>query len=181
MKKIVVFSSGRGSNLNNIIQYFEDKPLEVSLIVTNNPFSGSIDIAKSNSIPFYLIFDWEDLERQIQEINPDLIVLTGFLLKIPKSFLDKIGCRIINIHPSLLPKYGGKGMYGSKVHKEVLLNRENSTGITIHFVNENYDEGDIIFQSSFDIDYPITLEGLEEKIHRLEYEHLPKVIENLLT
>ena len=118
---------------------------------------------------------------ELKKINPELIILAGFLKKIPPSYLSFFKNKIINIHPSLLPKYGGKGMYGSNIHKKVIQNKESESGITIHYVSKEYDAGKIIFQKKIKIDKNDTPKKLEEKIHKLEYEYFPKIVESLLT
>lgn len=181
MKKIIVFASGQGSNLKNIINYFKGKSIKVCLIVSNKPESGAIKISKENNIPYFLLNkNWIDLQKECLLHNPDLIILSGFLLKLPQEFIKNIKCKIVNIHPSLLPKYGGKGMYGSNVHRLVLENKEKQSGITIHYVNESYDEGEVIFQKEINLNDNTTLEELQSKIHNLEYEYFPKVIESLI-
>jgi len=186
MKKIVIFASGSGTNAENIIKYFNAMSLgTVVSIFTNNPKAKVIERAKNFQIPTE-IFSKEDLSeskvlQKLNEIEPDLIVLAGFLLKLPEDFIKQYPNKIINIHPALLPKYGGKGMYGMNVHKAVVENREKETGITIHYVNENYDEGNIIFQKKVAVLITDTPEVVAEKIHELEQENFPKIIEKLLT
>jgi phosphoribosylglycinamide formyltransferase-1 len=186
MKKIVIFASGSGTNAENIIKYFKNKAIAtVVAVFTNNPNAKVIERAQNFQIPTE-IFSKEELTQSkvLQKLNsfaPDLIVLAGFLLKLPKSIIESYPNTIINIHPALLPKYGGKGMYGMNVHKAVVENKENETGITIHFVNENYDEGNIIFQKSFELKGEETPDDVAEKIHELEQENFPTVIEKLLT
>ena len=183
--KIAVFASGRGSNTQNIIDVFKDTDIDVALIVTNNPDAGVIDIAKSNDI-LYVIINKKDLyysnefiESLVKE-NFDLIVLAGFLWLIPEALIDFYKNKIINIHPALLPKYGGKGMYGMKVHEAVKNAGEKYTGITIHYVNELYDDGDIIFQQKIEIDEADSPDDIADKVHKLEYRFFPEVIENIL-
>lgn len=186
MKKIVIFASGSGTNAENIIKYFNVTNLvTVVSVFTNNPKAKVIERAEKLQIPTE-IFSKEDLSeskvlQKINEIRPDLIVLAGFLLKLPESIIESYPNKIINIHPALLPKYGGKGMYGMNVHKAVVENREKETGITIHYVNENYDEGNIIFQKSVPLTGTETPELVAEKIHDLEQNNFPKVIEKLIT
>ena len=150
---ILIFASGNGSNAENIITYFRNKAIDINwMIITNNANAGVIQRAIKMSIPF-LVFKKEDfLQKMFLEkislINPKLIILAGFLLKIPQNLIEKFNNQIINIHPSLLPKYGGKGMYGMNVHNEVIKNKEDQSGISIHYVNKQYDEGEIIFQKS---------------------------------
>ena len=183
--KIAVFASGRGSNTQNIIDVFKDKDIEVALIVSNNPDAGVLEIAKSNNIP-YLIIDRNDLYnssdfvKYLIEKDFDLIVLAGFLWLIPKELVIYFKNKIINIHPALLPKYGGKGMYGMKVHQAVKNAGERNSGITIHYVNENFDEGNIIFQAKTEINVSDKPEDIANKIHLLEYRYFPEVIEKIL-
>lgn len=186
MKKIVIFASGSGSNAERIYEYFTDnQEVEVSLILSNNPQAGVLDRAKRLKIP-YIVFDrisfykTDFIKNLIKEINPDAIILAGFLWKFPENIIIDFPNKIINIHPSLLPKYGGKGMYGMNVHRAVIENAENQSGITIHFVNEHYDEGKIIAQYRTEILPEDTAETLAQKIHLLEYEHFPKTIEAFL-
>ncbi len=186
MKKIVLFASGNGSNVENIIQYFKSDPLiAVAGVFSNNPSAKVIEKAKTHNIPT-VTFNKQELtngfvENRIDAIKPALIVLAGFLLKFPEQIIEKYPNKIINIHPALLPKYGGKGMYGMNVHHAVLENKEQETGITIHYVDENYDEGGIIFQKSVNIEESKTAEEIAKKIHLLEQEYFPQIIEKILT
>ena len=185
MKKILLFASGTGSNVENIILYFKNNhDIIVVGIYTNNPNAKVLDIAKNHNIPT-LIFDREQLTAgfvldKIAELKPDLIVLAGFLWKIPEEIVFAYPNKIINIHPALLPKYGGKGMYGIKVHQMVLENKEKETGITIHYVNEHYDEGEFIFQQKVAIEDCKTPEDVANKIHELEHKHFTIIIEKIL-
>ncbi|GIM57548.1 phosphoribosylglycinamide formyltransferase [Capnocytophaga canimorsus] len=186
MKKIIILASGSGTNAERIISYFDQKQTaEVSLILTNNPQAGVLQRAKRLQIPS-LVFDQMAFYQTdivlniIQNLQPDLIVLAGFLWKFPENILNHYQGGIVNIHPALLPKFGGKGMYGMHVHQKVIEQKETQSGITIHHVNENYDEGAIIFQAKTQVSEQDTPETLAEKIHQLEYEHFPKVIEELL-
>ena len=185
MKKIVVFASGSGTNAENIMQFFEKTETgSVVAVFTNNPTAGVIEKAKKYSVPLE-IFSKEDLnEGEVLQIlnnfKPDWIVLAGFLLKFPKNIINAYPNKIINIHPALLPKYGGKGMYGMHIHRSVVENKEKETGITIHFVNENYDEGNIIFQQSVVLTGDETAEEVALKIHQVEQEYFPTVIEGIL-
>jgi phosphoribosylglycinamide formyltransferase-1 len=186
MKKIVIFASGSGTNAENIIKYFENKAIAtVVAVFTNNPNAKVIERAKKFQIPTEIFSKDELFESKVLQnlsvIQPDLIVLAGFLLKLPKSMIESYPNTIINIHPALLPKYGGKGMYGMNVHKAVVENQEKETGITIHFVNENYDEGNVIFQKTVPLIATDSPEIVAEKIHQLEQENFPEVIEKLLT
>ncbi|NMM49774.1 phosphoribosylglycinamide formyltransferase [Marinigracilibium pacificum] len=186
-KKIAIFASGSGSNAKAIIDYFKDsKDVEVSLILTNKSDAGVIDHAIENNIS-HLVFNRESLYESnelnllLQSEGVDLIVLAGFLWLIPKSLIEAFPNKIINIHPSLLPKYGGKGMYGKKVHQAVIEAGEKESGLTIHFVNDQYDDGDIIFQTKVKVESKDTAETLAEKILQQEHKHYKKVIEKLLT
>ena len=182
---ILIFASGNGSNAENIITYFQNKAIDINwMIITNNSNAGVIQRSIKMGIPF-LVFDKNDFYenvflKKISLINPKLIILAGFLLKIPENLIKKFNNKIINIHPSLLPKYGGKGMYGMNVHNEVIKNREAESGISIHYVNNQYDEGKIIFQKSTKIIYPSSAENLSKKIHELEMKYFPKIIEKLI-
>tara|TARA_B100001057_G_scaffold491319_1_gene581303 strand:- start:890 stop:1468 length:579 start_codon:yes stop_codon:yes gene_type:complete len=185
VKKIIFFASGSGTNVENIIKYFQDNTaVEIALILTNNPNAGVIKRVKKLKKPLILFSKRELLDqsllRKIISINPDLIILAGFLLKIPKEFVKVFPKRIINIHPSLLPKFGGKGMYGNNVHQFVKDAGEQITGITIHIVNECFDLGEIIFQASVPIAPDDTVQQIADKVHQLEYAHYPKLVNKLL-
>ena len=182
---IAVFASGAGTNARNIIEYFRDRPVIVKLIITNNQFAGVIKIADEFKIPILItssdfISEKDLVLRELNNKHIDLIVLAGFLKKIPSVIVESFRDRIINIHPALLPKYGGKGMYGMKVHQSVLHQNEKYTGITIHYVNENYDEGNIILQKEVLIEPQDDAESIASKVHKLEYIYYPQVIESLL-
>ena len=186
MKKIVVFASGSGSNAERIATYFSEKgSAQVSLILCNNLQAGVLERAKRLDIPS-LVFNRQAFYKTnvvldvLKTQQPELIVLAGFLWKVPENLITAYPNRILNIHPSLLPKYGGKGMYGDRVHQAVVANGETESGITIHYVNEHYDEGNIIFQAKTTVLPTDTPDTLAEKIHLLEYEHFPKIIEKLL-
>lgn len=185
MYKIAIFASGSGSNAENIANYFKDKPVaEVGLILTNKADAYVLERAKKIAVES-VVFSSEQLKsgelvNLLKDKGIDFIVLAGFLLKIPENLIAAFPNKIINIHPALLPKYGGKGMYGEAVHKAVVANKEKETGITIHYVNEHYDEGAIIFQVKFAVSETDTYEEVAHKIHQLEYEHFPKVIEEIL-
>lgn len=186
MKSLVLFASGKGSNAQAIIDYFnQTKQAKVNLVVCNNAEAKVLDIAREHNIPF-LIVDKNTMGEalmitQIGEHRPDLIVLAGFLWKMPPSLLQAFPNKTINIHPALLPKYGGKGMYGLKVHQAVIHNKETETGITIHFVNENYDEGAQIVQARCTIAVQDTAEMIAQKVAKLEHAYYPKTIEYLLS
>jgi phosphoribosylglycinamide formyltransferase-1 len=185
MKKIIVFASGSGTNAENIIKYFaKTKIANVVSIFTNNASAKVIERAKNHQIPVEIFSKNELLERnvlqKIQEIDPDLIVLAGFLLKFPENIIEKYPNKIINIHPALLPNYGGKGMYGMHIHRAIVNNKEKETGISIHYVNENYDEGGIIFQKNVALTEEDTPETVAEKIHGLEQKYFPEIIQAVL-
>jgi phosphoribosylglycinamide formyltransferase-1 len=181
-KRIVIFASGSGSNTENIVHYFENKPIEIVAIYCNNPKAGVIERAKRLEIPCILFnkneFSDAFFLEKIQIYSPDLIVLAGFLWLIPGYLIEKYP--IINIHPALLPKFGGKGMYGMHVHEAVIKAKENKSGITIHYVNEHYDDGNIIAQFECNLSKDETPKSLAEKIHQLEYTHFPATIEKLI-
>ncbi|WP_437396195.1 phosphoribosylglycinamide formyltransferase [Flagellimonas lutimaris] len=187
MKRIVIFASGSGSNAENIISFFREKPdVAVAAVLTNKSSAKVLERCDRLGIPaFYFnkpAFKNSDaVVNFLKGLNTDLIVLAGFLWKIPSHLIDAFPNKIINIHPALLPKYGGKGMYGDKVHQAVKDNKETETGITIHYVNENYDEGAIIFQAKTDVIPSDDANSIAQKVHQLEYEHFPQVIEKLLS
>jgi len=187
MKQIAIFASGNGSNAEAIIAHFKSHPqVKVALVVTNNPEAGVIKIAHSNKIISAIINktalnDPEILGRLLTALNIDLIVLAGFLQLVPAYLLQRYPKSIINIHPALLPKHGGQGMYGIKVHQAVLAARDVETGITIHYVNEHYDEGEVILQKHIAVDATDTPETLAGKVLQLEHEWFPKTIEKLLS
>tara|TARA_B100000427_G_scaffold137990_1_gene114766 strand:+ start:38 stop:601 length:564 start_codon:yes stop_codon:yes gene_type:complete len=183
-KRIILLISGKGTNAINIINYFKNSDLiEVSLVLSNNKNSPIFKTIKKYNVSAES-FNIEDFNYQvfekIKKINPDLIVLAGFLKKISSKFIDFFSKKIINIHPSLLPKYGGKGMYGAHIHKKVIDSNDKETGITIHFVSNEYDSGEIIFQKKMMIDKNDDASLIEKKVHNLEYEYYPKIIESLL-
>mgnify|MGYP005830241409 FL=1 len=183
--QIIIFASGSGSNAENLITYFSEKAFNINwTIYTNNKKAGVINRANKLKVECK-IFDKNDLYNgdvltSINIINPKLIILAGFLLKFPEDIVNLYYKKIINIHPALLPKYGGKGMYGMNVHNAIIRNKETVSGITIHYINSNYDEGPIIFQKEVKIgslDAPI---DLANKIHALEMKFFPKVIEEII-
>ena len=185
-KKLAIFGSGSGSNAENICNYFANSSdIEVILICTNKRDAFIVNRANKLNIPVYIFTKYElnnftDLHKKLQSIDVDLVILAGFLLKLPTIMVDSYPNRIINIHPSLLPKYGGKGMYGSNIHKAVIENKETESGISIHFVNQNYDEGEIILQEKCVISTNETVETLIQKIHKLEHTYFPGAIEKTL-
>lgn len=187
--KIAILASGKGSNAEKIIQHFHsaDGQVEVDSIFSNRKHAGVFKIAEKYSISafYYSTVDFkEGVKRFIKELkerNVSFIILSGFLLKVPEELCSSFKNRILNIHPSLLPKYGGKGMYGHYVHDAVKQAKEKETGITIHLVNENFDDGKIIFQKSCDISQSDTAEDIALKVQRLEHKHFPKVIEQYIS
>ncbi|MBA3647072.1 MAG: phosphoribosylglycinamide formyltransferase [Chitinophagales bacterium] len=187
MKRIAILASGAGSNANTIIDYFRyHQDIKVQCIICNNSKAGVIDIAVKNKIPYYVIlrtdlYETDTVINLLTELKIDLIVLAGFLWLIPDKIIKRFKAEIINIHPALLPKYGGKGLYGSRVHEAVINAGEKQTGITIHFVNEQYDEGEIIFQEHFPITESDNIHSVQMKIHELEHIWYPKIIEQLLS
>ena len=186
MHKIAIFASGTGSNAAKIIEYFkEHDQIEVALIVSNKKSAPVLQIATANNIPSVVIDKDEfyttlNLLDTFEGIGITFIVLAGFLWLVPEYLLRTYKDRIVNIHPSLLPKFGGKGMYGMNVHRAVKAAGETQTGITIHYVNENYDEGKVIFQAQTLIDQEETPEDIAKKVQRLEHQHFAVVIESLL-
>jgi formyltetrahydrofolate-dependent phosphoribosylglycinamide formyltransferase len=185
-KNLVIFASGAGSNALAIINYFRDSvSAKVVLIVCNKPGAGVIAIAEKENIPVLLIekerfFKGDAYLPDLKNKNADLIVLAGFLWKIPQALVSAYQRRIINIHPALLPKYGGRGMYGAHVHEAVLYSREMESGITIHYVDEHYDNGDIIFQTACPVLKGDSAETLAHRVHQLEHLHYPPTIEAVL-
>lgn len=185
MKNIVIFASGSGSNAEAIINHFKSSNLaRIVAVFTNKADAGIIVRAKNHNIPFEVFtkaeFSGAGFVDLVQSYQPELIVLAGFLLKIPENFVKAFPNKIINIHPALLPKYGGKGMYGTHVHQAVFENRESASGMTIHYVNEHYDQGSIIFQESTDITTCTSAEEIAKKVLTLEHKNYPKVIEKLI-
>ena len=181
--RIAIFASGSGTNAEEIIKHFHKHPnILVSLILTNNPTAGVIDKAKRHQVPA-VTFSREEFKDQtkilhlLKQQQVTHIVLAGFLWMVPVYLIREYPGKIINIHPALLPKHGGKGMYGIKVHQAVKAAAENETGITIHLVNEHYDEGEIVFQARCRIEEDFSPEQIQKCVHRLEYEHYPRVIE----
>lgn len=186
MKRIVIFASGSGTNAENLIKFFHNRDnASVIQVLTNNPHAKVIDRCNKlktsclsfNRTAFYKTTHMLDI---LKNSNPDIIVLAGFLWKFPEAILNAFPNKVINVHPALLPKYGGKGMYGMHVHNAVVANNETETGITIHYVNEHYDEGAIIFQAKCEVNPLDSAEDVAAKIHELEMEHFPKVVEKLL-
>ncbi len=187
MKKIAIFASGSGSNAENIIRYFRDgeRGAEVALVVCNKPDAGVISRSRALGVETAVLSRSQINDRELMlgllgERGVDLIVLAGFLLMIPGFLIETYSDRIVNIHPSLLPKFGGKGMYGRHVHEAVVAARESETGITIHYVSEKCDEGRIIFQAVTAVSETDTAADVEAKVHALEWKHFPEVIAELL-
>ena len=186
-KKIILFASGSGSNVENIANYFKlRKDVTICCVLTNK--SDAKVIERCNRLEINALFfnrqafsKSDFISNMLQSLEPDLIVLAGFLWKIPEAITNAFPKQIINIHPALLPKYGGKGMYGMNVHNAVKEQQETETGITIHYVNAHYDEGAIIKQAKTPIDTNDTAEDIASKVHQLEYEYFPKVIDEILS
>ena len=184
--RIAVFASGKGSNAANIIEYFQNHiSIEVSLLVTNSMKSGLIKLSEDYSIPCLMVtnedlVNTQDLATTLKDEGVDYIVLAGFLRKIPDNIISLFKSKILNIHPSLLPKYGGKGMYGRKVHEAVSSAGEKKTGITIHIVDEVYDNGEIIFQKEIDLSGTESIEEIETMVKGLEHSTYPLVIEQFI-
>lgn len=185
MKRIVIFASGSGTNAENIIRYFkEDGQVEICLVLSNKKDAGVLDRAAKLGVAG-MTFDRLAMNSGVvgsllKALEPDLIVLAGFLWKVPAEITADFPNKIVNIHPALLPAYGGKGMYGMNVHRAVIEDRNKESGITIHYVNENYDEGAVIFQASTPVEGSDTPERLAQKIHQLEYAHFPRIIKQVL-
>ena len=186
MKRIAIFASGSGSNAENIYNFFKNtEEIEVSLILTNNPNAFVLERAKKLDIPT-LVFNREQFTQtdyvvdELKQAKIDFVVLAGFLWLIPQNLINAFPQAMINVHPALLPKYGGKGMYGDHVHASVVANKEEETGITIHYVNQNYDEGAIIFQARTSVSPGDSAADVATKVHQLEYDYFPKVIADLL-
>lgn len=186
MKRIAIFASGSGSNAQRIMEHFKrNKEMEVALVLCNKPDAYVLQRADNFEVPTH-VFTREELlhtnsiDNLLKNLDIDLIVLAGFMWLLPERFIQSYPKRIVNIHPALLPKHGGEGMYGKKVHEAVLKAKDPETGITIHFVNENFDEGEIIYQSKCTVEKTDDVEKLAYKVHQLEHIHYPKIIEDLL-
>ncbi|MHA7111753.1 phosphoribosylglycinamide formyltransferase [Sunxiuqinia elliptica] len=184
MKKIAIFASGSGTNVQNIIEYFQGKRhVTVDSVWSNNENAYALIRAEKLGIETFTFsrddfYGSVEVLEELSERKIDLIVLAGFLWLVPKYLTEEFP--IINIHPALLPKYGGKGMYGRKVHEAVVQNKEKVSGITIHYVNERYDEGNVIFQTICELEASDTAEDVAQKVQSLEYEHFPRIIEEVL-
>lgn len=185
MKRLAILASGSGSNAEKIMEYFQNSPkAEIALIATNKTDAFVLERAKKFEVPS-LTFSKKELEEgtlleKLHAKNIDWVILAGFLLKIPAELTRAFPDRIVNIHPALLPKYGGKGMYGAHVHEAVKAAGDRETGITIHLVNENYDEGKIIFQAATSIEDSDSPEDIAGKVHALEHRYFPEVIASLM-
>ena len=185
MKKLSIFVSGNGTNLERIAKYFlEDWEVRIENVVCNNPNAYAIERAKKLDIPVRMItkqdFNSDAFVKEMQDLGVDLIVLAGFLWKLPENLVKAFPKKIVNIHPALLPKYGGKGFYGEHVHEAVVAAKEPYSGITVHYVNELYDSGEIILQARVSLDENETPDTLAAKIHRLEQAYFPVAIEQVL-
>lgn len=187
MKNLVVFVSGSGTNMENLARYFAASTVaRVRLVVCNNPAAGAIARAERLGIPVLMITraDFAQPDLLIEKLRTqqaDMLILAGFLWLLPPGLIRAFSGKIVNIHPALLPAYGGKGMYGMRVHEAVIAAGEKQSGITIHYVNEQYDQGEIIFQASLEIPPEESPESLARRIHELEYQYFPRVVESLLT
>ncbi len=189
MKKknhVAIFASGSGTNAQNLIEYFRDHPtIHISIIVSNRSDAYVLKRAENENVPHVVLSgkDWGEngnASQVLRDYGIDFIVLAGYLRLLPSWLIQKYPGRIVNIHPALLPNYGGKGMYGEHVHKAVIASGDKQSGITIHYVNEDYDKGDIIFQARCPVLPSDTPDSLAERIHELEYEHYPRVVEKLI-
>lgn len=186
MKRLAIFVSGSGTNMERIGQHFSRHPeIHPALVVCSDPRAAALQRAKNLEIESVIITksnfrEGDILLKLLKEKQIDWLILAGFLWLIPSELVDAFPNRILNIHPALLPAYGGKGMYGEKVHQAVIQNREQQSGITIHYVNDNYDEGNIVFQQSLTLAPDETPESLAQRIHQLEHKHYPEVIERLV-
>jgi phosphoribosylglycinamide formyltransferase 1 len=187
MKNVAIFASGEGTNAENLIRHFANDPrIRIKLVVTNNENAGVVKKAEHYRKNIQIVSK-EALEKYSEQLveflkveKIDLIVLAGFLLKVPGAMISAFRGKIINIHPSLLPKYGGKGMYGMRVHKAVIENKDTESGVTIHLVDEEYDRGDIILQARCKVDENETPDSLSQKIRQLEFKYLPVAVEKFL-
>jgi len=183
---IAILASGNGSNAQKIIEYFNNNSIiKIVLVLSNKKDAYVLERAKLLNIPCFT-FTFEEfnnstvVQTKLKEFNVGFIILAGFMLKLPAVLIKAFPERIVNIHPALLPKFGGKGMYGEHVHQAVIASKEKESGMTIHYVNEKYDEGKIIFQASCKVEKTDTPETLAEKIHILEHRYYPKIIESII-
>ena len=185
-KNIAIFASGSGSNTENIIRYFrKSEAIQVSLVLSNRSDAYVLERARRLGVPCNVFpkEDWmagDEILAVLQEYHIDFVVLAGFLVRVPDLLLHAYPNKIINIHPALLPKFGGKGMYGDRVHEAVVAAGEKESGITIHYINEHYDEGNTVFQTACPVLPTDSPEDVAKKVHALEYEHFPRVIERVL-
>lgn len=185
MKRIAIFASGEGTNTQHLIDYFKGTNVKIALILCNNPKANVLNRARNSGIPALLInkeefYNGDNVLKRLAAEKIDLIVCAGFLWKIPDTLLQAYPGKIVNIHPALLPKFGGKGMYGMHVHKAVIETGEKESGITIHYLNEHYDEGKIIFQAACKVKKEDTPQTLAQKVQELEHKYFAKTIEQLL-
>jgi phosphoribosylglycinamide formyltransferase-1 len=186
VKRIAIFASGGGTNAQKIIEYFQrDKEVEVSLIVSNKPDAFVLVRAEKFNIPTFIVdrnsfYESQDIDQELRKYGIDLIVLAGFLWLIPEYLIEKFPNKIINIHPALLPDYGGKGMYGIHVHRAVKEHNEPMSGISIHFVNKEYDKGELLFQASCKLEESDSAYQIAEKVQELEHKYYPMVIDAVL-
>jgi phosphoribosylglycinamide formyltransferase-1 len=185
-KRVAIFASGSGSNAQKIMELFKHSAeIEIVLVLTNNPDAYVLQRADNFEIPTHIFgrkefYETDHIIDLLKNLEVDLIVLAGFLWLIPKNLITEYPGRIVNIHPALLPKFGGKGMYGDHVHNAVLAAGESEGGITIHYVDENYDEGEFIYQAKYKIDKGDNLEMIKFKGQQLEHQHYPRVVESIL-
>jgi len=186
MTKLAIFASGRGTNAEAIIRYFaKNKEISAALVVSNNPRAGVLEVAKKFGIPTEVVAQQElhatgKLPELLRRYGIDFIALAGFMRLVPPSVLEAFPGKVVNIHPALLPRHGGRGMYGERVHEAVLRAGDKETGITIHYVNERFDEGEIIFQAKCAVEPGDDVPALQAKVQQLEHLHYPKLIEQLI-
>ena len=187
LKKIVVFASGTGSNFRKIKEFIDNKKIKgnIVLLISNNPKCGAVEFSKLNNIDYKIINDFRykneenknhEYELVLKSYKTELILLAGFMKKIPDNIISIYKNKIMNIHPSMLPKYGGSGFYGMKVHREIIKNKENNTGATVHFVNEQYDKGPIIIQKQIKVQNSDTPKSLASRVLKVEHEIYPKAV-----
>ena len=185
-KSIIIFASGTGSNAEAIIRYFNNNSsINIEAVFSNNAHAEVLEKAQKMGVNRFVfnnnqLTNSSDVLKQLVQLSPNLVVLAGFLKKIPQNIIEAFPNKIINIHPALLPKYGGKGMYGQNIHRAVVQNQESESGISIHYVNKNYDEGGLIFQAKCSLSENETPESLSEKVRVLEHTHYPLIIEKIL-
>ena len=185
-KSIIIFASGTGSNAEAIIRYFNNNSsINIEAVFSNNAHAEVLEKAQKMGVNRFVfnnnqLTNSSDVLKQLVQLSPSLVVLAGFLKKIPQNIIEAFPNKIINIHPALLPKYGGKGMYGQYIHRAVVQNQESESGISIHYVNKNYDEGGLIFQAKCSLSENETPESLSEKVRVLEHTNYPLIIEKIL-